>query len=131
MRRERRWALFGLWFLAASLISIALSASNLVPGSAAGIRTQPIGVNDLKPDACDGILLGSKVEGSGTVSGGSGSELILGGADPDVIAGNGGDDCVVAGSGDDEVDGGPGNDVCIGGPGTDTFTACESTIQDG
>lgn len=133
MRREHgtRWALLGLGFLTASFMSIALTASNLVPESAASLRTQAIGVNDLKPDACDGILLGSKVEGSGNISGGTDSELVLGGTDPDAIAGNGGDDCIVAGGGDDEIDGGAGNDVCIGGPGTDAFTACESVIQDG
>jgi Ca2+-binding RTX toxin-like protein len=117
--------------MTASVISIALSASNLVPGSAAGLSTHPIGVNDLKPASCDGILLASRVEGSGVVSGGADSELVLGGTGADTIVGNGGDDCIVAGGGDDAIDGGSGNDVCIGGPGTDTFTGCESVIQEG
>lgn len=114
--------------LAAAAVPLALAASNAVPATAAGTHQQATGVNDVKPNECDSIVLSTLV--SGSVTGGADAELILGGPGIDLMSGGGGDDCLVGGGGDDVINGGAGNDVCIGGPGLDTFTNCETAIQD-
>lgn len=120
-------------------IGAASATANSVPKSGAGVFTQTITANALKPAACSGLNLSSVVAGSGIFIGNSGNTLILGSAGIDTITGGGGSDCILGGGGADVLDGGAGNDVLIGGPGldtctgglgTDTFDAsCETQIQ--
>lgn len=115
--------------LGLAAMPLALAATNSVSGSRAGTHSQAIGINDLKPNECDPIVLTALVQGSGTVNGGTGPELILGSPGIDVISGGGGDDCIVGGALADTINGGSGNDICLGGPSIDTFLGCETQYQ--
>lgn len=111
-------------------VLFALTAANTVPATRAGIRSQSIGPNDLKPTDCAGITLTALVVGTGDFEGGAANELILGGPGVDKIRGRDGNDCVLGGGGNDELRGDGGTDVCIGGPGTDSLDAdCETRVQ--
>jgi RTX calcium-binding nonapeptide repeat (4 copies) len=112
------------------VLSIALAASTAVPPSKAGRSTRTIGVNDVKPSACDGITLNGIFTGSGIVSDTGQPHLVLGSSGIDTMRGNDGNDCIIGGGGVDSLRGDNGTDVCIGGPGTDTFhSSCETRIQ--
>ena len=114
----------------AATTMLGLMAGNTVPGSKAANRSTAVGAEQLKPSACNGIVLAAVVTGSGVFGGGGQAELILGSSGVDSISGNNGNDCIVAGGGNDVLNGGAGTDVCIGGAGTDTFNAsCETQIQ--
>ncbi len=107
----------------------ALTATNTVPPTRIGRTTLPIGLNDLKPSACGGILVTGLVTGAGVITGTDGNDLILGSPGADTIDGLGGNDCILGGGGDDSITGGEGSDICLGGPGADTFIACEGESQ--
>jgi Ca2+-binding RTX toxin-like protein len=112
------------------LVSVAFTASNSVPGSRADRAASSIGVNNLKPNACNALTLAGITTGSGTVNDGAGNNLVLGSAAVDTMRGNGGNDCLVGGASNDSLRGDAGTDVCIGGLGTDTFhSSCETQIQ--
>jgi hypothetical protein len=100
----------------------ALTAANAVPKSSISTSTRAQGVNDVKPDECDGIVLSGIVTGSGVFSGTGGNDLILAGNGIDLPSGGGGEDCILGGGGADIIDGGAGDDVILGGPGIDTCT---------
>lgn len=107
----------------------ALTASNSVPASRAGVDVRTIGPNDLKPANCAALTLNALVTGSGTVSGTNAAELILASSGIDIVSGGNGRDCILGGAGGDTIDGGAGNDVCLGGPDTDVFLNCETQVQ--
>jgi len=112
------------------LVSVALTASNAVPGSRADRAASAITVNALKPEACDTLTLGGITTGSGVLNDGAGNNLVLGSTVADTMRGNGGNDCLVGGAGIDSLRGDGGTDVCIGGLGVDTFhSSCETQIQ--
>jgi Ca2+-binding RTX toxin-like protein len=104
----------------------ALAATNAVPATNLGRSTAVVGVNELKPAACAGIVLTAIVVGT---SGTAANELVLGGAAGETIRADSGNDCVLGGGGNDTLRGEQGTDVCIGGPGTDSFNQCETQIQ--
>ncbi|MGH2806513.1 MAG: calcium-binding protein [Actinomycetota bacterium] len=107
----------------------ALTAANVVTSSRAGETSQTIDANDLKPAACNSIVVTNRVQGIGVITGTGSNDLITGSGVPDAISALGGDDCIQGAGGDDSIDGGPGSDVCLGGPGTDSFVACETEVQ--
>lgn len=112
------------------VLGVALGASTAVPASKAGRSTRTVGVNDVKPAACNGIVLNGVYTGSGTINDSSHPHLVLGSPGVDTIRGNNGTDCMLGGGGSDSLRGDNGVDVCIGGPGTDTFhSSCETQIQ--
>ena len=124
-----RFLTFGLIaFIIISSVT-AVAATNTVPATRATDQTLSVGINDLKPPACEGWFLTNLVTGTGTLTGTEGNDLILGSSSADTIDGLGGDDCILGGAGDDLITGSDGTDVCIGGPGTDTFTTCETENQ--
>lgn len=132
MNGRRLLRLTGVGLGAFLLVGVlfALTAANTVPATRAGLTSQSIGANDLKPTDCAGITLTALVVGTGDFEGGAANELILGGAGLDRIRGRDGNDCVLGGGGNDELRGDAGTDVCIGGPGTDTLDAnCETQVQ--
>jgi hypothetical protein len=110
-------------------VGVVLTAANTVPPTQVGTSVHAVSVDSLKPAACAGISVSTRIAGSGTFSGTGGSDLLLGSGGGDTITALGGDDCVVGSGGDDTIDGGGGSDVCIGGPGADTFIDCETEIQ--
>lgn len=129
-RRLFRLSIVGLGSFLLVGVLFALTAANTVPATRAGLTSQSIGPNDLKPTDCAGITLTALVVGSGVFEGVAANELILGGPGADQIRGRDGDDCVLGGGGDDQLRGDAGTDVCIGGPGTDTLDAnCETQVQ--
>lgn len=73
------------------------------------------------------------LEGSGTLSGGSGADRITGSSNADSIDGGSGNDTIDAGAGNDTVAGGTGRDAIDGGAGNDTLTggSDEDTINGG
>ena len=112
-----------------AVLGFAVTGTNIVPATHAGISTQATGPNDLKPSSCSGITVTAYVSGSGVITGTGVNELVLGSTGLDTISGLGGNDCIVGGGGNDIIDGGLGTDVCLGGPGTDTFLSCETQVQ--
>jgi Ca2+-binding RTX toxin-like protein len=119
-----------LWVLTAFVVLFAgfsATASNTVPISHLDEDLFGISPNDLKPNPCNRINVGSIVSSEQTFIFGSGdSELILGSANTNRFYPFGGNDCVVGGGGDDLLldwflffNAGAGNDVLIGGPGDD------------
>lgn len=110
-------------------LGVALTGTNVVPATHAGISSRATGPNDVKPSECAGITVTARVQGSGTITGTASAELVIGSTGIDTMSGLGGDDCLVGGGGNDVVDGGLGTDVCLGGPGTDTFLSCETQVQ--
>jgi Ca2+-binding RTX toxin-like protein len=112
-----------------TVLGFAVTGTNVVPATHAGISTQATGPNDLKPSSCSAITVTAYVSGSGIITGTAASELVLGSTGLDTISGLGGNDCIVGGGGNDIIDGGLGTDVCLGGPGTDTFLSCETQVQ--
>lgn len=122
--------LFTIGLLVLIFISIsaifALTATNSVAESGLSYNESAITAEQLKPDACNSLLL-SDVNTSG--SGGAANELMLGSAAADTLDGADGNDCLVAGDGDDTLDGGLGDDICIGGQGTNSFVNCETIID--
>jgi Ca2+-binding RTX toxin-like protein len=112
-----------------TVLGFAVTGTNVVPATNAGITTQATSPNDVKPTNCSGITVTARVSGSGVITGTAASELVLGSTGLDTISGLDGFDCIVAGGGNDVIDGGLGTDVCLGGPGTDTFLSCETQVQ--
>lgn len=110
-------------------LGVALTGTNVVPATHAGLSTRATGSNDVKPLSCSGIPVTATLSGSGVIAGTTANELVLGSAGVDTISGLIGDDCIVGGDADDVIDGGLGTDVCLGGPGTDTFVSCETQVQ--
>lgn len=111
------------------LLAVAVTATNTVPASRAGVRTFAITAQSLAPPQCAGMgLTNVIVNGSGT----AGNDLLLGTPGDDVLLGRGGRDCLIAGgtgNNGNTLNGGLGVDVCIGdqaNPGGDTFRACET-----
>jgi Ca2+-binding RTX toxin-like protein len=114
----------------AVLLGVAVTATNLVPSSRAGRKTETITVNDLKPASCSALTLADITTGSGVFNDDGGSNLVLGGSGVDTIRGMAGNDCILGGGAIDSLRGDGGTDVCIGGPGTDSFhSSCETQIQ--
>jgi Ca2+-binding RTX toxin-like protein len=112
-----------------TVLGFAITGTNVVPDTHAGISTRATGPNDVKPSSCSGVTVTAYVSGSGLVTGTAASELLLWSTGIDTISGLGGNDCIVGGGGNDIIDGGLGTDVCLGGPGTDTFLSCETQVQ--
>jgi Ca2+-binding RTX toxin-like protein len=110
-------------------LGFAVTGTNVVPATHAGISAQATGPNIVKPSSCSGITVTARVSGSGFITGTAASELVLGSTGLDTISGLDGNDCIVGGGGNDAIDGGLGTDVCLGGPGTDTFVSCETQVQ--
>jgi len=69
------------------------------------------------------------LQGSDTITGGSGNDSLFGGHDGDDISGGAGDDSLSGGYANDTLTGGAGTDTLEGGSGVDTFvfTASDST----
>ena len=106
--------------MAVTLVS-SLTAGNVVPATRVGITSHAISANTLKPAACSGLDLATRIAG---VNGTAGNDLLLGGAGDDVMDGGGGNDCIRGGGGSNTIDGGPGTDVCLGGT---VYANCETT----
>jgi len=104
------------------LVSVltAKAAANTVPFTRITAYGNSIGINDIKPSACETIFLTNRVSGSGLITGTEGNDLILGSSGTDTINGLGGDDCILGGG---ELD------ICGGDNGTDMFVSCESETQ--
>jgi Ca2+-binding RTX toxin-like protein len=113
----------------AGALGVALTGTNVVPATHAGLSTRATGSNDVKPSSCSGITVTATVSSAGAITGTVANELILGSGGVDTISGLLGNDCIVGGAGNDVIDGGLGTDVCLGGPGTDTFVSCETQVQ--
>ena len=124
-----RIVVFGILVLILISVFSVLTTGVTVENSTAGVHTNAVTVNHVKPSSCSGIFLTTMVSSSGTVTGTPGNDLIMCSPAVDTIDGQGGDDCILGGGGDDDITGNGGTDVCIGGPGTDTFVTCESAIQ--
>lgn len=108
---------------------LGFAVSNTVHTSHAGMQTQIILINNLRPPGCAGLELVSIIycSGSAICNGTTQSELILGDSSNNLI--NGGSkkanpDCIIAGGGDDTVEGGNKDDICIEGPGNDSYKKC-------
>jgi Ca2+-binding RTX toxin-like protein len=119
----------GLALLILISVVTAVAATNTVSSTKVTNQGFPIGVNNLKPSACAGIVLSALITGSVTINGTNGNDLILGRSGIDTVNGLDGNDCILGGGGADIINGGNGNDVCIGGPGVDEFLSCETQIQ--
>lgn len=135
------WAAIGLLVLVS--VATALAAGNAVPQTGAGVDTDSINANKLKPPECAGLNLTAVVTGSGVVIGSNANELILGssavdavdsrngddcvlgGGHDDMLLGRNGDDVLLGGAGNDDLNGGPGYDICYGGGGSNSFIQCE------
>ena len=100
-------------FVLIGLLS-ASTASNTVASSRLGIRTVATGITELRPIACAGMTLTTRVTGTGKINGTPGSDLILAGRGTTSITGGGGDDCIMAGIDATDIDGGASGDVCVG-----------------
>jgi Ca2+-binding RTX toxin-like protein len=125
-----RKSLAGLLLLVlVTALGFAVTGTNVVPATHAGISTRATGPNDVKPSSCSGINVTAYVFDSGVITGTAGNDFVLGSTGLDTISGLGGNDCIVGGGGNDIIDGGLGTDVCLGGPGTDTFLSCETQVQ--
>ena len=83
----------------------AVTGTNVVPVTHAGISTQATGPNDVKPSSCSGITVTAYVFGSGAITGTAGNDFVLGSTGLDTISGLGGNDCIVGGGGNDIIDG--------------------------
>ncbi len=131
MRSPHPFLLLTVGLVALILFSsvTAIAATNTLPSTRLDIAVSSIGVNDLMPPACAGLVLTNLVTGAGIVNGTEGNDLILGSSGLDVMSGLGGDDCILGGGGIDQINGGNGNDICVGGSGVDIFTTCEGQIQ--
>jgi Ca2+-binding RTX toxin-like protein len=112
-----------------TILGFAVTGTNAVPATHAGISSRATGPNDVKPTNCSGITVTARISGSGLITGTAASELVLGSAAIDTISGLDGNDCILGGDGNDVIDGGLGTDVCLGGPGTGTFVSCETQVQ--
>ncbi|MBI3173951.1 MAG: hypothetical protein HYZ25_09540 [Chloroflexi bacterium] len=121
--------LFGLFMLVIVSTATAFAAGISVSSSNVDGRSIAVTAEDLKPSACEGILLAHVVSGSGTFTGTSGNDLIIGSPNADFIDGQGGDDCILGGGGDDTLLGNDGTDICLGNQGNDVFTNCEMEEQ--
>ncbi len=124
-----RFILFGLFTLIIVSTATAFAAGISVSSTNVDRRSIAVTAEDLKPPACEGILLEHIVSGSGTFTGTSGNDLIIGSPYTDIIDGQGGDDCILGGGGDDTLLGNDGIDICLGNQGNDTFTDCEMAEQ--
>lgn len=114
-----------IFIISLTTILVAQMANFDIPnGGNAGIDSNTIRVNDLAPDACNGIMVFSLLTGS-NITGTTANELIIGTTGNDTLSGGGGNDCILGGGGDDTLDGGDGTDVCIEGAGVNTMTGCE------
>jgi len=151
MTKKLRWTLIVICFAAGLLVLLpvvhAFTAANTVPQSRADSNTLGLGVNDLRPPECAGLILTNLVDVGAGETGTAANDLILGTpGDDTVIRGGAGDDCILGGSGDerrwffffqipglfgddgdDVLIGGPGLDVCFGGAGNDQYYQCEIT----
>lgn len=104
----------------------ALTQANNVELSKAVDNVIAQGANDLKPTACAGLTLSSKVTGTGTFAGSSSNDLVVGDGGGVTIDGGDGDDCILGGGGNDNLTGGAGYDICIGNGGVDVYDpSCE------
>lgn len=124
-----RLILLGLFALIVVSTATAFAAGISVSPSNVDRRSITVTAEDLKPPACEGILLTHIVSGSGTFTGTSGNDLIIGSPNADIIDGLGGDDCILGGGGDDTLLGNDGIDICLGNQGDDIFTSCEMEEQ--
>ena len=121
--------ILGLFALIVVSVATAFAAGIAVPSSNVGRQSAPVTAEDIKPSACNGIVLAQIISGSGPLTGTSGNDLIIGSSGADAIDGLGGDDCILGGGGDDSLTGNEGNDICLGNPGNDLFTDCEVETQ--
>lgn len=126
-----RWMLAAVFMGVGALTVPVLTAANSVATSHADDYREPITVNDVKPNQCDGITLDNIIVGDT----GDGNANLLLDDDPGTTTmdGRGGADCIVGGSGDDRfrewvLSAG---DWCVGGPGNDTNVAnrCDNFDQ--
>jgi Ca2+-binding RTX toxin-like protein len=123
----------GFSVLAVALVLVtvitATTATNTVPFTRAGLRTEAVTANDLKPTECAALNLRTVLiaESTGKTDGTRANELILGGPGDQSIAAGRGNDCVLGGGGADTLDGEDGNDVCIGNAFA-TFKDCETVV---
>ena len=124
-----RFILLGLFALIIVSAVTAFAAGISVSSSNVDKRSIIVTAEDLKPPACEGILLTHIVSGTGTFTGTSGNDLIIGSPNADIIDGQGGDDCILGGGGDDTLLGNDGIDICLGNQGDDIFTGCEIEEQ--
>ena len=125
MQRRRRARLKVTTLACAVVVAVAgpvAAAPNSVAGSRVSLVSVAITVSDLAPAACAGMDLTNVV----TIDDLRGGK-ILGTAGDDRIDAKQGDDCLVGGGGADDLDGGPGSDICITGddPG-DSTQRCEA-----
>ena len=117
---------FTALFVVIGLLS-ASTASNTVASSRLAIRTVATGINELRPIACAGMNLTTRVTGTGKINGTRGADLILAGRGTTSITGGGGDDCIMAGLDADNIDGSGGADVCVGSR-TAHYKDCSTVI---
>jgi Ca2+-binding RTX toxin-like protein len=124
--RRRAWPLV---LLAVVLVTgTAFTAANVVAGSRAGMDSETVTANQLKPSECATLDL-AVVRGPAP-GGGNANALIVGTSASESINGNGGNDCILGGGGNDTLRGNGGSDVCGGGTGTDAFhRCCEVQVQ--
>lgn len=128
LRRTARFVL--VVAMAALLLGVVATSTNVVAQSRAGSRTAPRpSANQLKPPQCAALNLTGVVTGSGSFSDDDQPHLVLGSGGIDLIRGRGGTDCILGGGGFDVLVGDAGSDICIGGPGLDVFLTCETQIQ--
>ena len=96
--------------------AFALTATNTVAPSSAGVSNYTITTDAISPVECADLNLSSIImDGGGT----NGNDLILGTEGSDFIHGGNQDDCIIGGGGDDIIFGGGGDDIILGGPGSD------------
>jgi hypothetical protein len=116
MKPFRHLIAFGSLILILFSVVIAVAATNTIPTTLLDYKVLVIGLNDLKPPACDGIHLTNLITGTGIITGTNANDLILASSAVDTIYGLEGNDCIV---------GGGESDYCFGGLGSDVFIACE------
>jgi signal peptidase len=115
------------------------TASNTVPVTYAGKKTQAVTDNQLAPSRCSVLQLTDTIvmsPSATSVTGTGSNELILGANRKGTVNynGRGGNDCIVAGGGagsTNVIDGGTGsNDICIGAPGAaNSFKNCDQVFD--
>lgn len=127
MRRAR---LLLLVLALVAVTTIALTATNTVPGSRADSTNSNVDVNTVKPLECALLVLGGIYPGAGAFTAPNGTAwLVLGSAGDDTIRGGNLSDCIVGGAGNDSMNGRGGTNICVGGPGTGTFSNCTTSYQ--
>jgi Ca2+-binding RTX toxin-like protein len=123
---------------AATVVSDAASANQLVGTSEADVIEGQAGADTLSGGAGDDVLRGADGNdrmdggagfddmngnmGSDTVSGGGGADWVVGGKDNDLLFGEDDGDIVYGNLGSDTCDGGAGNDLVRGGQQDDVLT---------